>query len=101
MTQEDKEWISESIKSGNKYGFPICCIDEFILKPPSIMKNSKPTKDDLLRFEMAKINDNFTGLVPCLKHAKMIKEGKIILAELINYDQREEYMPFPYGRSFK
>lgn len=101
MTQQDKNWILESIENGNKYGFPKCCIDEFISKTPSMMQNSKPTKDDLLRFEMGKINGNFTGFVPCLNHAKMIQQKKITLFELIDYEKREEFMPFPYGTSFK
>lgn len=97
---KDQQWVVESIESGNKYGFPKCCIDEFIAKTPSRMRNSKPTSDDLLRFEMAKINGNFTGFVPCLRHAKMIKAKQISLAELIDYEKREEFMPFPFGKSF-
>ena len=101
MTEFDKNWIAESVESGNKYGFPKCCIAEFIAKTPSMMKNSKPTTNDILRFEMAKINGNYTGFIPCLNHAKMIKAKKITLPELIDYKKREEFMPFPYGRSFK
>lgn len=29
MKEFDKNWIAESVESGNKYGFPKCCIDEF------------------------------------------------------------------------
>lgn len=101
MTVQDEKWVKESIESGNKYGFPKCCIEEFTAKPPSIMQKSKPTKEDLLRFEMAKIDGVFTGFVPCFHHAKMIKSKQITLSELIDYKKREEFMPFPYGNSFR
>lgn len=101
MDQQDKLWIEESKESGKKYGFPQCCIDEFVAKTPSMMSNSQPTSDDKLRFEMAKINGQFTGFVPCLKHAKMIKDKDITLGELIDYKKREEFLPFPLGSSFK
>ncbi len=101
MTPQDKTWIDESIESGLKYGFPKCCTDEFVAKPPSEMQKGRPTKDELLRFEMAKIGGKFTGFVPCLKHAKMIKAKEITLDSLIDYKTRKDSMPFPNGWSFK
>lgn len=101
MTESDKAWIQESIESGEKYGFPKCCIDEFVSLPPGEMKKNKPTEDHVLRFEMGKINGDFTGFVPCINHARMIQQGKILLSDLIDYNKREEFMPFPHGWSFK
>ena len=101
MDKSDLHWIQESTESGNKYGFPKCCIDEFVSKPPSIMKSAVPTFGDLLRFEMAKVHGEYTGFIPCLNHAKMIKEKKITLPELIDYKKREDFLPFPHGWSFK
>ncbi len=100
MTNEDKTWIQTSIDSGNKYGFPKCCIDDFIAKPPSVMKNKAPSPGDKLRFEMSIVNGKQTGFFPCLIHAKMIQSKIITLGSLIDYKKRQDEKPFPEGWTF-
>ena len=101
MTTEDEIFVKESTESGEKYGFPKCCIDAFVAQNPGYMKNRKPTREDLLRFDAAHVNGVFTGFVPCIKHAKMIKLRQTTLSDLIDYETRKDHLPFPHGWMFK
>lgn len=101
MTEEDKKWVETSVDSGNKYGYPKCCVDEFISKTPSQLRANKPTSADKLRFQMAHVDGKFSGFVPCEKHGNEIKEGKIKIAHLIDYKKREVWLPFPHDWSLQ
>lgn len=54
---------------GEYYGYPKCCIDYFV----------KTIQIGQLRDEVSE----HTGFLPCLDHAKMIKDGTIRLQDLI------------------
>lgn len=101
MTKEDQEYIETSIDSGNKYGYPKCCIDAFVAKTPSQMKASGATQSDRMRYEAAHINGEYTGFIPCTMHAIEIKKGKITLLDLIDKNKRLAPIPFPNDWSFK
>lgn len=79
------EWFKENAPFGKELGYPDCCIKEFCLQPPQVLKNRNPTPDDVLRYKSGCINGEFTGFIPCIKHAKEIKAKKITLASLITY----------------
>jgi hypothetical protein len=100
INQQDKEWIDSSIESGKKYGYPECCINEFISKPPSKLKGN-PTIQEILRLKMAFQNGHYTGFIPCLKHAMEIKKELIQLDDLINKTERKTLFDFPSGFEFK
>lgn len=99
-TPEDLSWIESSIDSGIKYGYPECCIKEFVQYPPSVMKKMTPTEGVKLRLYMAHINGQYTGFIPCLKHAQMIRDGHLNLHGLINGSARQDPSPFPEGGEF-
>jgi|SRR3972149_4068279 len=87
--------------SGEYYGYPECCIKEFIHtcergKNP----NNHPTKDDKLRFRMSHVNGVYSGFIPCLQHAKLIAIGKIKLSDLIK-NRHTNLQPFPFDWSLK
>lgn len=101
MTDQDKEFIKTSIESGRKYGYPECCIDEFIRQYPSLIKNKKPSNLDVLRYKMGLVNGEFKGFIPCLKHATQILKKEIELNSLIDLEKRIEKTPFPNGWTYK
>lgn len=101
MTQEDKEFIESSVKSGKAYGFPNCCIKEFCKKTPRMMKASGLTNDDKLRFKAAIVDGNFSGFVPCIEHAKQILSGAIKIHDLIDKSKRKVSNDFPNDWSLK
>lgn len=91
----DEQFKEDSTRSGKAYGYPQCCIDEFVSEPPSWFEKNKPTKLDRLRFRMSHINGKYTGFIPCSKHAQDIAAGKIKLSDLIEKQNRTVFMPFP------
>lgn len=101
MTEEDKLFVDSSINSGNQYGYPQCCIDEFVSRPPSELKKSYATDADVLRFEVAHIGKYYTGFIPCSMHAQQIKDKQIKLADLIDYSNRTVELAFPIDWSVK
>lgn len=72
---QDK-WYEENAPFGKELGYPECCIKEFCLQPPEVLKYSKPTKDDITRYKAGCIDGQFTGFIPCVEHAKQIMNGK-------------------------
>jgi hypothetical protein len=100
INKQDQQWIDSSIDSGKKYGYPECCINEFISKPPSML-TPPPTIQEILRFRMAYQNGYYTGFIPCLKHAMEIKKELIQLDDLINKSERKTFFEFPFGFEFK
>lgn len=89
------EWTLENKGLGKALGYPDCCIDEFCKQPPILLKNKKPTKDDIRRYKAAHINGKYTGFIPCVFHAKQITTGKITLESLIK-DRNLNFPPFPH-----
>jgi hypothetical protein len=59
---------------GKFYGYPDCCINQFINK---ITNYEKHTKDQI------KVS-KYKGFIPCKYHTKLILDGKMILEDLIN-----------------
>lgn len=88
------EWYKENAPFGKELGYPECCIKEFCMKPPLVLKYSTPTKDDINRYNAGCINGQFTGFIPCIQHAKEIMDGKITLASLIK-NRNKSFPPFP------
>jgi len=74
---------SDVYYTGNFYGYPKCCINDFI---HNHCNNKKPSKQQ----ELA---GGYTGFVPCLKCTPKILSGKIELSNLINNRIFEK--PFP------
>jgi hypothetical protein len=101
INQQDQEWIDSSIDSGKKYGFPECCIKEFISITPSQMEHRHPNNKEILRVKMSYVQDYYTGFIPCFKHAMDIKKGLIKLGDLINKSKRISRKHFPFGNEFK
>ncbi len=89
-----KNWTEENEPIGKMLGYPDCCIKEFCQQPPQLMKG-KPTKDDKRRYKAAHLEGEFTGFIPCKKHAKQIVMQKIKLEDLIK--SRTVEIPFPYA----
>jgi hypothetical protein len=63
------------VAQGYMYGYPECCIIEFIEE-----RFMKSVMSPLL------IENNFSGFIPCIKHSKQIIKGDIKISDLIqNY----------------
>jgi hypothetical protein len=94
-TQE--EWLAEigekRICTGQYYGYPKCCIIEFL--KVADLRRKDAAKWSELRKAKAQSYDvsNHSGFIPCMAHAKMIYEGKASLASLIS--NRVCKYPFP------
>lgn len=98
--EEKDEWRLDNEEIGKKLGYPQCCIDEFCDQPPEYLRKHDPTFTDSLRYQASKIDDKFTGFIPCVKHAKMILEEEIKLEELIEF-RDPSYPPFPYYGNYE
>ena|ERR1043166_4899858 len=89
------DWFAENAPLGKKLGYPECCIKEFCDQPPALLKSRKnPTKDDKRRYKAGCVDGQFTGFIPCARHAKEITMGKITLQSLIK-NRDPEFPPFP------
>jgi hypothetical protein len=92
--QAIKTWTHENAPLGRALGYPECCIREFCNQPPSMLKNGTPSKDDKRRYKASLMNGEYTGFVPCSKHAAEIVAGKITLESLItNRDAKFPIFP--------
>ncbi len=100
MTKHDIGFKETSIESGAHYGYPECCIKEFVKTPPSQMYKLN-RKEANIRFKAGHINGVFSGFIPCLKHAKQIRDKEITLVELIDYQRRTVPLAFPFDWSLK
>lgn len=94
LKQLQEEWFEENAPYGKELGYPDCCIKEFCDQPPELLKKIHPSKNDVLRYKAGCINGKFTGFIPCVRHAKEIIAGKIILASLIT-NRNQIFPPFP------
>lgn len=103
MNNQDLEFIAISKQSGEKYGYPECCISEFCKATPSKLQSGQGINrhEAELRYKAGCINGQFSGFIPCIKHAKEIIDKKITLESLINRQTRSVPMPFPYDWSLK
>lgn len=97
IQKHQQDWYNENAPFGKELGYPECCINEFCSQPPILLKNSKPTQIDKDRYKAGCINGNFTGFIPCMKHAKEILNGKITLASLIQ-NRNPAFSAFPEFR---
>lgn len=94
---EPKTWREENYPIGKRFGYPDCCIEEFCQLTPEEMREKKPNKEDVMRFEAAHLGGRWTGFIPCKKHAKQIMDGETRLADLINYKERDSsFGAFPF-----
>lgn len=96
IKQEQDEWYEINAPLGRDLGYPDCCIREFCLQPPALLKRSNPTKDDIRRYKAGCISGKFTGLIPCAFHAREIAMGKITLESLIK-NRNNKFPPFPHA----
>lgn len=92
--EEFINWAKENYPLGKLLGYAPCCIKEFCLDYPSKLKKRKLTRDDLIRLDASYMNGKYTGYIPCLNHAKLIKKGTIKLTDLIN-NRDPRLPPFP------
>lgn len=86
-------WIDEAfpntsqhfIAGGIYYGYPKCCIEEFVKYPPS----ERTTAQNAYSVHQGK------GFIPCAKHAMLILKEEITLESLIT--NRQCPTAFPIG----
>lgn len=87
--EEDKEPTNDELvaifyNNGHYYGYPYCCINEFILKRLVLNDNSLPVISE-------------KGFIPCETHAKQILDNLICVKDLIK-DRKCEW-EFPQDSS--
>lgn len=80
---EIKSWTETNAPVGKRLGYPDCCIRAFCAQPPGILAKTQRTEADVDRYNAGCINGEFTGFIPCHKHAREILAGKITLQSLI------------------
>ena len=89
-----KEWTELNKPFGIELGYPECCIDEFCSLSPGVLATRKSTKNDEKKARAAYIGSEYSGFIPCLKHAKQINRGEITLQSLIK-NRSSKFPPFP------
>lgn len=94
MREHKKEWFDENAPFAKELGYPDCCIQEFCDQPPALLAKTDRTENDMIRYEAGCINGVFSGLIPCVRHAKEIIAGKITLASLIK-NRNSKFHEFP------
>jgi hypothetical protein len=78
--------IKEIKEYGLIFGYPVCCIDEFIQDTVHMRKTGKDNRTATQK----KIGLEKHGFVPCKKHAKMIKKGLITAEDLVEPNRNHE-----------
>jgi hypothetical protein len=96
LKQLQDEWYQQNAPLGKMLGYPECCIREFCAQPPQLLRRSKPTEDDKLRYKAGCVNGEFTGFIPCINHARQILNREITLESLIK-NRYPKFLPFPYA----
>lgn len=81
MESDDDERKQQMIKKGLYYGYPLCCIRQFL-----------ESRDD---FDVRERASMYTGFIPCTQHALAIVAKTITLESLIQ--NRKHPRPFPNG----
>jgi len=104
LSQLQKQWYEENAPLGRALGYPECCIREFcrdekhVLQVRGIIRQKfglgHVAKWHYERFQASHINGNYSGFIPCIKHAKQIHAGEITLAELVQ-NRAPDFPPFP------
>ena len=84
MTKEEK--IDSQKKLGKYYGYPQCCIDQFV----------KETEKGIMSGKLRNIPSNYTGFIPCDNHIEQIIRGVVKIEDLIQ--NRECNNKFSKGR---
>lgn len=92
-----KKWYDINAPYGKLLGYPDCCIKAFCDQPPQLLKITRLTDDDRMRFDAAHINGEYTGFIPCAEHARQVKTGDITLQSLIK-NRSDEFPEFPKNR---
>lgn len=87
-------WFDENLDLGTELGYPDCCVYQFILDAPEIIKHRKVTDDDIARLEASKINGELSGFIPCADHAHQILKGERTIESLIE-NRNPVFLPFP------
>lgn len=101
LKKYQKDWYDENAPLGKELGYPECCIQAFCDQPPQLLKIRGTNNDDRLRYKSGCIDGKFTGLIPCITHAKQILKGEITLDSLVNKEKRnKEFGIFPYYANF-
>lgn len=80
-------------KTGIYYGYPSCCIKEFI-KDYSFMLKHTISEELVLKRKVS----NGSGFIPCFQHAKQIEAGEIKLEDLILDRKHVQLFPKGYGK---
>lgn len=94
VSRWQKKWHKINAPVGKKLGYPDCCIQQFCDQPPELLKLTSVNENDRLRYDAACINGEYSGFIPCIRHAKQIMAGEITLESLIK--NRDADMPaFP------
>lgn len=93
LNEERRNWREENEPYGLSLGYPKCCVDEFCDLPPYLMQRRNVTDEDKLKYAMAHVDGNYTGFIPCIKHAKQIQKGEIKLSDLIQ-NRDAKHPPF-------
>jgi hypothetical protein len=75
----EMEIAEQYVKTGLFYGYPTCCIDDFVKR---MFAKEQPTAEQ----ERA---GAYTGFLPCPTHAKQVLEKKVALKDLIRYRKCE------------
>lgn len=94
MDQAKAEWREENYDFGISLGYPECCVEQFCNEPPLFLKNTKRRIIDVDRYNSAFINGEYTGFIPCDKHATEIISGKLLLQDLVQ-NRDDKFRPFP------
>lgn len=76
----------EMAEYGKIFGYPECCISEYV--KDTIYMNK--TGIDVRNEAQIKIARETHGFVPCKKHAKLIKKGKVSLEDLVGKNRDHE-----------
>jgi hypothetical protein len=69
-----KKWFELEEKNGIRFGYPRCCIDEYLQKHKTFQKFTK--------HQYAASNNS--GFLPCESHSEQIIQNKIIITDLIS-----------------
>lgn len=88
------------LNTGLYYGYPECCIKEFIEDHPlDFLRKYKDIDSEKIRrqqeLELKRKVSKGSGFIPCFHHAKQIEAGEIKLEELIR--NRQHIHTFPKG----
>jgi len=92
--EEKLYWYIENAPLGKFLGYPECCIKEFCDQPPMFFNMNKLTMNDEDRYRASCVDGEYTGFIPCKKHAEEILQGKITLESLIQ-NRDKNIPPFP------